>query len=196
MAESKPHKPFDTATKGLLEYDPLAWLHFVGLPGTHVRMENTNMTTVTSDADRIMMVDEGDPNRYAANVEFQSGPDPGGDKRVFLYSAIGFCKLDVPIVSVVVLLRPEAEGPGFTGKLGFNAPGGGFMQFGYKLVRVWETPVEELLTGSLALLPLAPIADVTEAQLPEVVRRMERRLNNELEAGERGLLWTSTAATA
>ena len=193
MSENKPHKPFDTATKRLLEADPLAWLRYVGLPGTRVQLENANLTTLTADADRILRVEGEEIQPYLAHIEFQSSDEPGGDERVFVYAAIAFYKLNLPVQSVVILLRPEAEGPGFSGRTGFVAPSGGMLQFTYRLVKVWETPVEELLAGGLALLPLAPIADVTKAQLPSIVRRMEYRIDREAEAGERGLLWTATA---
>ena len=31
-------KPFDAATKQLVELAPLEWLHFLGLPGTEAEM--------------------------------------------------------------------------------------------------------------------------------------------------------------
>lgn len=193
MPESRLRKPFDTATKHPLEADPLAWLHYVGLPGTRVRLENTNLTTLTADADRILLVEGEGVDPYLADIEFQSGDELGGDERVFLYSALAFYKFALPVQSVVILLRPEAEGAGFTGRTGFLAPGGGRMEFTYRLVKVWETPVEAILAGSLAILPLAPIANVSEAQLPDIVRQMELRIDREAAAGERGLLWTATA---
>ena len=193
MAERTAHKPFDTATKRLLEADPLAWLHYVGLPGSRVHLENTNLTTLTADADRILLVEGEGLETYLADIEFQSGDEATGDARVFLYAAIAFYKFALPVQSVVILLRPEAEGSGFTGRTGFAAPGGGSMECTYRLVRVWEMPVSVILAGSLATLPLAPIADVTENQLPDIVRTMETRIDREADPGERGLLWTATA---
>ncbi len=66
----RPHKPFDTVTKELIEVDPLAWLHLVGLPGEAVQMEDTNLTTLTADADRVMRVSHTSP--YIANLEMQA----------------------------------------------------------------------------------------------------------------------------
>jgi hypothetical protein len=42
-------------------------------------------------------------------------------------------------------------------------------------MRVWRLPPEPLLTGGLPLLALAPISAVTEAELPGIIQRMERR---------------------
>src|SRR5271155_2906730 len=140
----RPHKPFDTVTKDLLEADPLAWLQLVGLPGEAVRMEDTNLTTLTAEADRVMWVTHTPP--YVANFEMQASHKDDGDRKVFRYAAILHYKYCVEIESVVLLLRPEAEGPGFTGRLHYRAPGSE-VTFHYRLVRVWELPVETLLTG-------------------------------------------------
>ncbi len=161
MPEDQPlHKPYDIATKHLLEFDPLAWLHFAGLPGDTVHLENTNLTTLTADADRILRVEGAGISPYLTDIEIQTTDEPDGDERVFMYAALGFYRFRLPVQSVVILLRPRAAGPGFTGRTGFVAPGGGQMEFTYRLIKVWETPVEVLLTGSLATLPLAPIAKV------------------------------------
>jgi predicted transposase YdaD len=98
----------------------------------------------------------------------------------------------VAIESVVLLLRPEAEGPGFTGRLHYRAPGSE-VNFSYHLVRVWELPVETLLTGALATLPLAPIADVRTSELPGVIARMKARVMAEAQVGDSVELWTTVA---
>src|SRR5579871_2239564 len=59
----------------------------------------------------------------------------------------------------------------------------------------FDTATKHLLEadppGRLAALPLAPIADVAPEQLPEVIMRMEYRIDTETEPGERGSLWTA-----
>jgi hypothetical protein len=47
------------------------------------------------------------------------------------------------------------------------------------VVRVWQVPVETLLTGGLGTLPLAPISAVAQTALPDVVRRIDERLTRE-----------------
>ena len=42
----------------------------------------------------------------------------------------------------------------------------GLPTFGYEVVRLWERPVEELLAGPTALLPLAPLGSVIGARGP------------------------------
>jgi hypothetical protein len=77
----------------------------------------------------------------------------------------------------VLLLRPEADSPRLTGVYERRFPGeDAYLTFRYSVVRVWQVPPERLLTGGLALLPLAPISAVTKHELPGIIQRIERRL--------------------
>jgi hypothetical protein len=58
-------------------------------------------------------------------------------------------------------------------------------------VRIWERSVEEILAGGLATLPLAPIAKVAPADLPELIRRMEQRIDSEATQAEAAELWVA-----
>ena len=64
--------------------------------------------------------------------------------------------------------------------------------FRYQVLRVWQMPVESLLTGGLGLLPLAPISAVRKSDLPAVVARMKERLSRPELRAEAGRLWTAT----
>jgi hypothetical protein len=44
------------------------------------------------------------------------------------------------------------------------------------VIRVWELPVEQLLSGGVGTLALAPISAVPEGEVRAVVRRMKERL--------------------
>lgn len=59
-------KPFDAATKQLVQKDPLAWLRFLGLPGETVELVDTDLTSVVAEADRILRVHNPD---YLAHFE-------------------------------------------------------------------------------------------------------------------------------
>src|SRR5262249_25298228 len=47
----------------------------------------------------------------------------------------------------------------------------------YHVVRLWQEDPEPYLTSSVALLPLAPLTAVSEADLPGVVERIRQRLD-------------------
>jgi predicted transposase YdaD len=59
-------------------------------------------------------------------------------------------------------------------------------------VRLWEQPVEGLLTGGLGLLPLAPLANVPAEQVEGIIHRMEERIGAESAPAEAADLWTAT----
>jgi predicted transposase YdaD len=184
-------KPFDAATKRLVEADPLAWLHYAGLPGTQANLIDADFSTVTSDADRVIHVQTPE---YLAHIELQSAYKTDMSERVLLYNVLAHCKYKLPVQSVLILLRREADGPAMSGKAGYEVPQSqdGSLNLRYRVVRVWEKAVEEVLRGELATLPLAPLAHVSENELPEVVRQMEARIDTEASAEDAGMLWTTT----
>ena len=184
-------KPFDAATKRLVEADPLAWLHYAGLPGTQAELMDADLSTVTSDADRIVSVHT--PN-YLAHIELQSSYKTDMGERVLLYNTLIHCKYKMPVQSVVILLRKEADGPALSGNAGYTVPQStdGSLALRYRVIRVWEKPVEEVLRGDLATLPLAPLSRVSPKALPGVVRSMEERIDRDARPEDVGMLWTTT----
>ena len=96
------------------------------------------------------------------------------------YSVLARCRHGLPVQTIFVLLRPEADGPAMTGKLEEELPDGTkYLLFQYNVVRVWELPVAQILAGDLATLPLAPITRVSDEELPAVIRRMDERIERE-----------------
>jgi predicted transposase YdaD len=51
--------------------------------------------------------------------------------------------------------------------------------FNYQVVRLWEDDPEIYLSASVTLVPLAPLADVSETELPSVIQRMKERIGRE-----------------
>jgi predicted transposase YdaD len=58
-------------------------------------------------------------------------------------------------------------------------------------VRVWQLPPDALLSGGLGTLPLALISDVTEAQLPGILKHIERRLSSRQARKQAQTVWAS-----
>ena len=64
-------KPFDAATKELLEKHPRAWLELLlGRSLGEVRVVDADLSTITSEADKILVIEE--PAPWVVHVEFQS----------------------------------------------------------------------------------------------------------------------------
>ena len=163
-------KPFDATTKHLLESDPGAWLRFVGLPtDAPVVAVDADVSTIIAAADKVLRV--ADPAPWLAQVELQASYDPSLPTRRLHYNVSLLRRHGLPVASAIVLLRPEADGPSMTGALDLAWSGTPYLSFAYRVVRTWEQPVEGILAGGLGTLPLAPIADVSPAALPDVLRR-------------------------
>jgi hypothetical protein len=80
-------KPFDATTKKLLELDPAGWLTCVGLPITGpVRAVDSDLSTVTAEADTIIQV--GEPPDYLAHIEVQSRHDLTLPQRLLHYNVL------------------------------------------------------------------------------------------------------------
>lgn len=95
--------------------------------------------------------------------------------------------------TVLVLLRPAADSPGLTGVYQEQFPGEpAYQVFRYRVVRLWQVSAKALLTGGLGTLPLAPISDVAEAELPAVVRQIDERLAKEATPAQAAILGAAT----
>jgi len=183
--------PYDASTKYLVETRLADWLPLTGHTTT-ARLEviDADLATVTAAADRVLRVHE--PLPWLFHVELQASRDLGLLLNLPAYSTILERRHDLRIRTLLVLLRRSADAPELTGVIerGFagEAP---YLTFRYQVLRVWQQPVATFLGGGLGLLPLAPLADVTEADLPAVIGRMEQRLSGEASPEEAGTLWTA-----
>jgi hypothetical protein len=100
----------------------------------------------------------------------------------------------LPVRTVVVLLRREADGPEMTDSVRHALPDGRpYLEFRYDVTRIWQKPVEEILAGGVGTLPLAPIAQVAENELPGVIHRMQERFVHEVTRAEAATLWAETS---
>ncbi len=193
-SEAAMRKPYDPTTRKLIELGPAAWLRFLRVPITdpnRARVIDSNLSTVTAEADKVLWVDEPEP--WIEHVEFQAGRDTDLPARVQFYSTILGRGHKVPVHSTIVLLRPVADGPDLSGTYEKRYRNGDVYDcFRYDIVRVWERPVEEILTAGLAVLPLAPVAAVEPEQVPGVLMAISERLLRETSTDQAATLWTAT----
>lgn len=172
-------KPFDATTKDIVEAGPLDWLRLLGLPGAGAEVIDADLATVTAEADRVLSVQHRKP--YLAHIEFQSARDERMAERMLRYNVLLRYRHDVPVRSAVFLLRREADGGDLSGEFRYyDTEDESYLEFRYRVVRVWELNPEEMLaSGGVATLPLAPLAGVPARQLPDIVRRMQERITEE-----------------
>jgi hypothetical protein len=179
-AGSRVAKPFDAAMKELVGLDPATWLaHFGVRPSGPVSMLTTDLAgTVLAEADQVLHVDG--PTPWLVQLEFQASRDPTLASRLHFYSTLLERRYGLPVQSLVALLRPEADAADLAGRLERHLPDGRvYLTFGYDVARIWEEPVEAVLAGPLATLPLAPLTRVSPVELAGILRRIEERVRQE-----------------
>jgi predicted transposase YdaD len=189
-------KPFDATSKDLLEAGPADWLAFLHRPpADRVEVIDSDLSTVSTAADKVLRVHDPDPGLL--HLEFQAARDVRLPSRTLRYNVLLDYRHDLPVQSVVVLLCPEADGPELTGVLQRRHRNGDiYLEFRYQVVRVWQQPVNALLAGGLATLPLAPLSDLAEEALPAVLQRIEKRLRREASPAQADLLRAATFVLA
>ncbi|MEO6808432.1 MAG: DUF4351 domain-containing protein [Isosphaeraceae bacterium] len=185
-------KPFDATAKHLLLTYPEDWCRYLGLTNVGpVSVLNAELSTVTVEADSALLINDPDP--WLVQTEFQASRDRMLPQRLQRYNVLLSYRHGWPVQSVAVLLRPEADESGLTGVLKQSLPNGDLVHvFHYRVVRAWEKPVEEILQGDVATLPMAPLSDLKPDQLPGVIARMSQRLDREVSREESATLWTAT----
>ena len=185
-----PSKPFDAATKQLVEMRPADWVEFLGLPlGTGAEVMEADLATVSTEADKVVRVQTDPP--YLLHVEFQAGKDDIAE-RTLRYNVLLWYRHKLPVESVVVLLRRAADLGQNAGRLQIAGQNNAsVLDFRYTVVRIWEQNAQDFLSGGLGLLPLAPLANVAETDLPDIINQMQARIERETPVQAR-LLWTTT----
>jgi hypothetical protein len=188
---------FDATVKELARTSPPEFLDVVGAPARGpVSLLNVDLSTVTTSANLVFGI--GEPLQEITHVDSQAGPDADLHCNVLVYNALLYRLYRVPVHSVVLLLRPQAQHGNINGNVRYAArPGPGYMDFGYELARLWEYPTESLLTGSLGLLPLAPLGRLPEnvpldEGLKSVIHRVVERLQQEAAAEQVKRLFLAT----
>ncbi len=164
-------KTFDATTRKLIEMGPADWHAYLGSPVPdpgRLKVIDSNLSTVTAESDKVLWVE--DPEPWIEHIELQAGRDVDLQDRGHTYSTLLHAHHKVPVRTVMVLLRPAADGPELTGILEKKWHNGEVYDwFRYHVVRVWEQPVDLLLACGPTVLPLAPVSNVEEEKLPEVL---------------------------
>ena len=186
-------KPFDATLKELVECGPSDWPMLAGLPRAPARVVDADIATVSGAADKVLRVEGATP--YLLHLEFLSGHDAADQPRLLhKRNLLLEDRHDLDVRTPVLVLRREADSRTLTGFRGRVYPGEAepYTFFRYQVLRVWEMPVEPLLAGGLGTLPLAPLAAVTERELPGIIERIARRLRVRRHRALAPALWGAT----
>jgi hypothetical protein len=176
-----PGKPYDATMKDLVESDAMAWARRFGPRAVRTAtLVDAEVSTVTAAGDKVLRV-EGDHGVSLVNIEAESRHAADAPDRMLLYSTLLRHRHGLPVRSVLLLLRREANASNLTETLEVREAEGDpwYLAFRYHVVRVWAQPVGPLLAGGLGTLPLAALTDEAGPNLAGVVRRIGERLNAE-----------------
>ena len=103
-------KRFDATVKELLERHPRAWLEFLlGLKLRGVRVVDADLSTVTSEADKVIRV--GGRKPWMVHVELVSSGGSKLARRIQRYNILVRCRHQLPVQSVIVLLSARRIAP-------------------------------------------------------------------------------------
>jgi predicted transposase YdaD len=183
---------YDATVKDLVRSYPQDWLAALGVPGS-ARVLSADLSAVSAFADLVLHLGDA-----LLHLDFQTGPDPRLPRRALRYNVLLFDEYNLPVETVIVLLRRQADRRDLTGVVEYAVPGGrGSLTFRFQVVRLWERPAADLLAGGLGLVPLAVLGalpdDVPEeAALRDVVERLAQRLTTEAPPTEARKLMTAS----
>jgi predicted transposase YdaD len=185
-------KRFDATFKGIITRYAYDWARHLGLPPTvRLRVVDSELSTVTAAADRVILIDA--PYPCVLNIELMASHDLGIERRLFGYCGLLVRQYGLPVHTVLVLLRPEANSPNFSGRQHWRSPyGASSAMLEYDVFRLWETPLDLVLSGGPGVLPLAPLTLGADKAMPEVVKALDTRFQSELTPAEAAEMWTAT----
>lgn len=178
--------PFDATLKDLVSSYPEEFGPIFGLTDRPVQLLNVDLSTVSAATDAVFGI--GEPIEELVDINFQSSADAYLSGRTEMYRAILHHRYRVPVRSVLLLLRPEADHSKITGLHSYGSKNNG-VECRSEIIRLWQTPAASWLHGSRAILPLAFLAQLdlnrNEAeQLIEIVKFIEHRLSTEADWAE------------
>jgi hypothetical protein len=173
-------KPFDISSKMTWEEYPEDYAEWLGPGGSPAIVIDADLATVSGAADKVIRVGRG-RNRWLLMVEFLASYKSHVPERTQWHSTLLAHRHRLPVRSVIVLMRPAADGPAMNGMYERACPGEKpYLTFRYRVVRLWQVPAADMLSGGPGLLPMAPVSAVQPDELPEVLHRVKHRIDREV----------------
>ena len=171
-------KVFDVTLNTLIDAHVEDWAAFLstraGLPSGPVSVLDTDLST-TLQADRLFRIDG--PVPFALHLELISSGRLGLSEVLLRYNVAAFGIAKMPIHSVIVLLRPQANATDLNGILELpGADGHPYLTFRYTVIKVWLESVANLLAAGPGLAPLAILTNEAMADPDTAFERFRDRL--------------------
>jgi hypothetical protein len=126
---------YDVTAKELVWQDPATFLRSVGI-NLRIRVDilDSDNTTMTTARDMVLQVDE----EYIVTVEIQCRYDAGLERTLGYRQVALDHRYGLPVLTLVVLFRKEANLPTLTGIWERRLPDGAVVsRYNYRVVRLW-----------------------------------------------------------
>src|SRR5262249_14492602 len=151
----------DVSTKELIWDGPAAWVERFGVgPPGPVSVIESEIATLTASADKVLKVDS--PIPYLLNLEPHAYHDIKLPRKLWYRQVALDYRHELPVLTVLILLRKQADSPGLTGSYERHLPDGSLVnRYNYRVVRLWQEDPGLYLAGGVNLVPLAPLTGVT-----------------------------------
>lgn len=175
-------KPFDAASKVLIETSPEAWIRLAGYePQGKVEVVSADLSAVTSAADYAIEVQ--DPGEtWIAHIEFVSNFQRDLPRDLVIRNALLRKRSGCPVLTIVILLHPNAYRPELSGLDESWIRGHRISALEYRVVKIYDIAVETLLNGPAGIAPMAVLSREVRARndVPPLLERLHGRLVKQL----------------
>jgi len=173
-------KPYDATLNELIETRPEEWARYfarlTGIPPGPATSLDTDLAT-TLQADRVFRIDGEKPSLL--HLELEGNPRLGIPRELMRYNTLIDHQHDLPVESVLILLRPKAVASDQTGvyqRLGVG--GQPISTFRYRVERVWERSISYWLDCGPGLAALSVLTDEASRDLKSTVGEIADFLRN------------------
>ena len=171
-------KPFDATLNALIDLRPGDWAvgfaRLAGIPPGPSVVLDTDLAT-TLQADKLFRIDG--PRPSLLHLELEANPRTGIPRDLMRYNILIDHQHNLPVVSILILLRPKALASDQTGiHRRYDVNGDLIAEFRYRVEKVWERSVEFWLGSGLGLAPLALLTDEASLKLDDALDRFRNCL--------------------
>jgi hypothetical protein len=174
-------KPFDATLNALIDLGASQWAdcfaRVAGMPVGPSTPLDTDLAR-SLQADRVFRIDAAQP--YVLHLELEANPRSGIPAELLRYNTMIDIQHDLPVETVLILLRPKALVSDMTGRYRrVGVKGKLIPEFHYHIERVWERPLGYWQERGIALdAAFSLVTDEAGRNLERNVLRFRERLND------------------
>ncbi len=151
----------------------------INCPGPLEPLDVDLSSIISVSADKLVKV--VGPDEEIIHLEFQSSVDTEMPEKLLVYAVLAARRYRIERVrSILILLRPKADRADLNGQIVWDhSECPGYLQFSYRVIRLYEIPVDRLLEGPLECLSLCLLANVPDGEHLATLEKMRARLETE-----------------